>query len=97
MIVLLATYQAKPGKAVDVEAALRRMAPLVKQHEPGCKLYQVSRAQDDPNRLVLYEQYFDQAALEAHRATPHFKEIIEGTIAPLLESRERAFYELIIE
>ena len=97
MIVLIATYQVKPGKVADVEAALRRMAPLVKQHEPGCKLYQVSRAHDDPNRLVLYEQYLDQAALDAHRATPHFKEIIEGTIAPLLDSRERAFYELIIE
>ncbi len=96
MIVLVVKYQVKPGKMADVEAALRRMAPLVEQSEPGCALYQVSRSQDDPNRLVLYEQYVDQAALEAHRDTPHFKEIIEGTIIPLLESREREFYELII-
>ena len=97
MIVLVARYQVKPDKADDVEAALQRMAPLVKAHEPGCRLYQVSRSTEDPNRFLLYEQYVDQAALEAHRETPHFKEIVEGTVVPLLDKRERDFYTLIIE
>jgi quinol monooxygenase YgiN len=87
----------KPGNTEAVAAALGRMAPLVKAHEPGCRLYQVSRSTEDPNLLLLYEQYVDQATLEAHRETPHFKEIIEGTIIPLLEKREREFYTLIIE
>jgi quinol monooxygenase YgiN len=97
MIVLVAMYRCKAGKTEEVLATLRAMAPLVKQHEPGCAMYQVSRAQDDPDVLMLYEQYVDQAALEAHRAMPHFKELIDGRVSPLLEKRERTFYELVIE
>ena len=96
MIVLVAMYHCKPGKGDEVEAHLKRMAPLVKQHEPGCALYHACRAKDDPDRFLLYEHYVDQSALEAHRETPHFKEIIEGTIIPLLDKRERFFYDLAV-
>jgi quinol monooxygenase YgiN len=96
MIVLVAKYHVKAGRGDEVAAALRRMAPLVKAGEPGCALYQACRAQDNPDQFLLYEHYEDQAALLAHRETPHFKEIIEGTIAPLLEKRERELYELAV-
>lgn len=96
MIVLVARYRCKTGQGDAVEAALREMAPLVAAHEPGCKLYQVNRAQDDPNQFLLYEQYVDEAALLGHRETPHFQRLIEGTIIPLLEKREREFYHLVI-
>lgn len=45
--------------------------------------------------FLLYEQYATHAALAAHRDTPHFQEIIEGEIVPMLEKREREFYSLI--
>jgi len=96
MIVLVAKYHVKPGHMDDVAAALKRMEPLVKAHEPGCKLYQVSRSTDQANLYMLYEHYIDGEALQAHRETPHFKEIIEGTIIPMLDKREREFYELFI-
>jgi quinol monooxygenase YgiN len=96
MIALIAKYFVKPGRADEVIAALERMAPLVKAHEPGCRMYQVSRATEQPDLLLLYELYADAAALEAHRTTPHFKEIIEGTIVPLLDKREREFYDTLI-
>jgi hypothetical protein len=35
-------------------------------------------------------------AIAAHRETPHFKEIIEGRIVPLLESREREFFDAVV-
>ncbi len=96
MIVLVARYYVKAGQGDAVEAALRRMAPLVAEHEPGCKLYQVNRLQENPDQFLLYEQYTDEAALLKHRETPHFREIIEGTIIPLLEKRERELYSLVI-
>ncbi|MGH2604204.1 MAG: putative quinol monooxygenase [Dehalococcoidia bacterium] len=96
MIVLIAKYYVKPGNTAEVEAALQRMAPLVQAHEPGCHRYEVSRSTEQPDMLMLYEHYADEAALQAHRETPHFKEIIEGTIAPLLDKRERELYELVI-
>jgi quinol monooxygenase YgiN len=46
--------------------------------------------------FLLYEHYADQGALDAHRNTPHFKEIIEGVIVPLLEKRERELYQSVI-
>jgi (4S)-4-hydroxy-5-phosphonooxypentane-2,3-dione isomerase len=96
MIVLVAMYHCQAGKGDEVVAGLQRMAPLVKANEPGCALYQASRAQENPDLIMLYEHYVDQAALDAHRATPHFKEIIEGTIIPMLEKRERFFYDLVV-
>jgi (4S)-4-hydroxy-5-phosphonooxypentane-2,3-dione isomerase len=86
MVALIARYHVKPGHADEVVAALRRMQPLVAAHEPGCTQYIAHR---DGDLVVLYEQYADEAALEAHRETPYFQDIIEGTIVPLLERRER--------
>jgi autoinducer 2-degrading protein len=56
----------------------------------------VSRSTESESLLVLYEHYVDEAALKAHRETPHFRSIIEETIIPTLEKREREFYELVI-
>jgi (4S)-4-hydroxy-5-phosphonooxypentane-2,3-dione isomerase len=95
MIVLVARYYVQTGKGDLVEAALRRMAPLVQANEPGCRAYQVCRASDNPDYFLLYEQYDDEAALAAHREMPHFKEIIEGTVRPLLERRERDLFTLV--
>lgn len=96
MIVLVAKYHVKPGHGDEVVAALRRMAPLVRQHEPGCLLYLVHRAQDNPDLFLLYEQYADEASFVGHRSTPYFQEIIEGMIVPLLEQRERELYEQVV-
>ncbi|MBV9789958.1 MAG: antibiotic biosynthesis monooxygenase [Chloroflexi bacterium] len=96
MIVLAAHYQGKSGQGDAIEAALRRMAPLVKEHEPGCTLYQAARSQEHPDQFLLYEHYVDEAALLAHRETAHFKEVIEGTILPLVEQRERQIYTLVV-
>jgi len=96
MIVLVARYTVKPGQGDAVEAALTRMAPLVKAGEPGCTLYHANRATDNPDLFLLVEHYQDQAALAAHRETPHFKEIIEGTIVPLLDKRERELFTLVV-
>jgi quinol monooxygenase YgiN len=92
MVALIARYHVKPGHADEVVAALARMKPEVEAHEPGCTQYIAHR---DGDEVVLYEQYADEAALEAHRETPHFKEIIEGTIVPLLERREREILQVL--
>jgi autoinducer 2-degrading protein len=96
MIVLTAKYFVKAGHGDEVLAALRRMAPLVKAGEPGCALYHANRSADNPDLFLLYEHYTDQAALDGHRNTPHFKEIIEGIIVPLLDKRERELYQSVI-
>jgi autoinducer 2-degrading protein len=96
MIVLVAKYHVKQGQGDAVEAALKQMAPLVAAHEPGCKLYHANRSTETPDLFLLYEHYADEAALAAHRETPHFKSIIEGKIVPLLDKRERELYRLAV-
>ena len=63
------------------------------------RLHALSRQSiaENPDLFLLYEHYADQAALAAHRETPHFKEIIEGTIVPLLDKRERELYTSVID
>jgi autoinducer 2-degrading protein len=96
MIVLVARYSVESGRGDEVAEALKKMAPLVAEKEPGCLLYHANRSTEDPDLFLLYEQYEDAKALEAHRETPHFEQIIEGEIVPLLENRERELYEQVV-
>ena len=47
------------------------------------------RHPDDPNTFILFERYVDEAALEAHAASPHVQELVVQQALPLLEVRER--------
>jgi (4S)-4-hydroxy-5-phosphonooxypentane-2,3-dione isomerase len=86
---LLARYRARPGNGDAVQDALLKMAESVARSEPACLLYRAARSLDDPDVFVLFEEYESEAALLAHRETPHFQELIEGTVVPLLATRER--------
>jgi quinol monooxygenase YgiN len=49
--------------------------------EPGCLMFIVHRHRTDPRRFFIYEQYRDDAALEAHRASPHFQKYVVGELS----------------
>src|SRR5262245_61986893 len=89
MRTLLARYRVQPGHGDEVETTLKKMAQAVARDEPGCLLYRAARSVEEPDVFVLYEEYVDEAALLAHRETPHFRALIEGTVVPSLASRER--------
>lgn len=89
MKVMLARYRAHPGRGNVVEDALRSMAEAVAQDEPACLSYRAARSTEDGDVFVLYEVYESEQALLAHRETPHYRELIEEIVAPLLVSRER--------
>ena len=40
--------------------------------EPGCLRFNVLRDEKDENVYYFFEVYRDQAALDAHRAAPHY-------------------------
>jgi quinol monooxygenase YgiN len=42
--------------------------------EPGCLAFRPHQDRADPTRFLMYEIYADEAAMEAHRASPHFKQ-----------------------
>jgi len=53
-------------KAIEVDALGSE------RDEPGCLRFNVLHDQQDPNVYYFYEVYRDEAALEAHRAAPHY-------------------------
>ena len=74
MIGVIAKLTIKPGTNADFEATMKALQARVHADEPGNKLYALHKTAD-VNVYVMLERYDDQAALDAHRAAPHFKEL----------------------
>lgn len=92
--VVAATWTAKPGSEDVVIQALKELTPPSRE-EPGCRFYQAYRDPKEPLVFRLFEIYDDEAAYQAHGASEHFKRIGLERAIPVLESRERAFFETI--
>ena len=56
--------------------------------EPGCVHYIPHTVDGEPDTVVIYEQYKDQAAVDAHRTSPHFKEYVVGGLYQLMLERQ---------
>ena len=52
-----------------VTEILRNLA-LASRKEPGCVTYVPHHVDGDPETVLIYEQYRDQEAVDAHRASP---------------------------
>lgn len=86
MLIVVARYVVAAGHADTVVRLLRTNAEA-SRGEPGCLEFSVFQDADDPRRILLYEEYTDEEAFQAHRRTPHFREIIEAQVVPLLDER----------
>ncbi len=87
-VVLAVTWVAKEGEREAVADLLRRLIPLSRA-EPGCLQYDAHSDPGDPDRFFLFERYVDEAALEAHSTSPHFRELVLDGALPRLASRQR--------
>ncbi len=76
----------------EVAEILRQLA-LASRQEPGCVSYIPHQLQDDPETVLIYEQYVDEAALAAHREAEHFKRYAVGGLYQKM--RERAMENLV--
>jgi quinol monooxygenase YgiN len=91
MICLAVTFVVKPGYEDEAIAFFAKLTEHTVM-EPGCRMYLAHRSTTDPSRFLLYEQYDDQAALDAHRAAPHFEEYAKGGLFQIIESRTPELY-----
>lgn len=75
-VVVMLTLQFKPGSA---EKVLERMIPSVRltRAEPGNKEFQLFNVKGSEDKLVVFERWKDQAALEWHWEQPYTKETLE--------------------
>jgi autoinducer 2-degrading protein len=90
--VVLAKWVAKPGEEEAVAAAITALIEPSRA-EPGNLAYLPHRDPADPRVFLLYEQYVDEAAYQAHGQSEHFTRHALQDAIPRLEARERSFYE----
>jgi (4S)-4-hydroxy-5-phosphonooxypentane-2,3-dione isomerase len=72
MIALWVKVRVKPEGRERFLQAIEVDAIGSERDEAGCFRFNVLRDQKDPNVYYFYEVYRDEAALEAHRAAPHY-------------------------
>jgi quinol monooxygenase YgiN len=86
MLIVLARYLVTEGHESRVASLMRRNAKASRA-EPGCLEFSVYQEIDEPRAVLLYERYRSEEAFQAHRQTPHFKDLIERQVVPLLDKR----------
>jgi quinol monooxygenase YgiN len=94
--VVSALWTAKEGEQDRIARICEEMTP-VSRGEPGNLFYQCHRSPEDSRLFYLYEQYVDESGYKAHQDSEHFQRLVVGEAIPHLESRERAFYETMID
>lgn len=78
-IKIVAILVAKPGKQEDLNRLLSDLGQQSRT-EPGNLRWDIWRDRTEPSRFVLDELYRDDAAVEAHRASLHFRAYLSQVI-----------------
>jgi quinol monooxygenase YgiN len=64
------------------ESILRELRDASRK-EHGVIRFDVARVREEPNVFVVWEEYRDDAALDAHVATEHFSRLVLNGLKPL--------------
>ena len=94
MLILVVQLTIKAGYEDEVIELLRKLQEETRR-EPGCIHYAVQRSRENRRVYLVYEQYKDQAALDAHRASPHFQQYAVNGFFLQVEERQAGFYDPI--
>jgi len=87
MVSFVVWFKFTPEDRTEVAEMLRKLADASRK-EPGCISYIPHHLQDDPDTVLIYEQYLDDQALAAHRESPHFKQFAVGGIFQKMRERK---------
>lgn len=83
---VIAILKARPGQEVALRDFLHAALPTF-QAEPGCIAYALMVDNAQPGRIVSYETWTDEAALEVHLHTPTMvaagPKLAEMLVAPM--------------
>jgi (4S)-4-hydroxy-5-phosphonooxypentane-2,3-dione isomerase len=72
MLAMWVKVRVKPGERERFLQAIEVDALGSERDEPGCLRFNVLQDGQDRNVYYFYEVYRDEAAVEAHRAAPHY-------------------------
>jgi (4S)-4-hydroxy-5-phosphonooxypentane-2,3-dione isomerase len=88
MIVLIVHMKIKPG----TEQECKRLIALLEQNtrqEPGCIQYKGLQSTVDSTSFAMYEEYKDEAALQSHSSSDHFKQYVKEGLDKIVVERQR--------
>src|SRR5262245_7884984 len=92
MLVLAVHLTINAGREEE-SIELFRQLQAASRTEPGCLGYTVQRSRENPRRFLVYEQYKDEIALDAHRNSPHFKQYAADGVFRFVEQRQAEFFD----
>jgi quinol monooxygenase YgiN len=71
-LISIAVLKAKPGEREQLRQSLLALIEPTRA-EPGCLDYVLFELRDEPGTFYMREAFTSAAALEVHKATPHFQ------------------------
>lgn len=74
IVTVIAEIKAKPGREEDVKKALLNLIGPTHAEE-GCIDYDLHESLEQPGNFLFYENWVNDAALNAHLDTPHLREL----------------------
>jgi quinol monooxygenase YgiN len=86
MVSYIVRFRFAPEDRAELEEILRNLAEASRK-EPGCVTFVPHQLQEDPNTVLIYEQYRDDVALAAHRDSAHFKKYAVGGLYQKMKER----------
>ena len=92
MLIQLVTIHIKDGNDAEFLEAFRINYEGTRQ-EPGNIRFDVLRDQSNPNTFVIYEVFASAEAVEAHRATEHYKECMRRLDPIQAAPRSKLLYD----
>jgi len=92
MVSVMVRFKFAQEDRAEIAQMLRQLA-VDSRREPGVVTFIPHQMQDDPDTVLIYEQYRDEKAIAEHRETEHFKKYV---VAGLYQKmRERSHENLI--
>jgi quinol monooxygenase YgiN len=77
VLIVTAVNKLRPGRKQDFIDAAREVI-LATRAEPGNLRYQLFASTENEDELMYYEEWRDQAALDAHMRSPHILAWFKG-------------------
>ncbi|HWB34873.1 MAG TPA: antibiotic biosynthesis monooxygenase [Rugosimonospora sp.] len=92
MITVTAVQHVRPGKEAELDRLMAGLERDVKANEPGCLRFDYVKSVEDGRRRLVYEQYRDSIAFEAHKSTAYLRDFIPGLLECLENPPEVTVY-----
>ena len=77
MLALVVEFRIAAAHIAAFEREILENARASRETEPGCRQFDVCRDPADPAAFFLYELYDDEAAIQAHLRTAHYRHMDE--------------------